>query len=133
MYNSTTIVGNLGRDPEARYMSSGDMVTSFSVATSKKWTGKDGKENEHTTWFRVSVFGKQAEACNTYLKKGSKALVVGTLQSDPATGNPKIFDKSDGSKGTSYELRADTVKFLSSRSESESSAGEAVDEREIPF
>ena len=118
MYSKTVVCGNLGGDPEARYLPSGEMVTNFSVATSEKWTGKDGTPQERVTWFRVSVFGKAAEACNGYLKKGSRVLVDGTLNPDPKTGNPRIFQKNDGTYGASYELRAGTVKFLSSKGES---------------
>ncbi|MEM8862831.1 MAG: single-stranded DNA-binding protein, partial [Chloroflexota bacterium] len=86
MYQKITLVGNLGRNPEMRYMADGTAVTSFSVATSRSWTGKDGQRNEETMWFRVNVWGRQAETTNQYLSKGKKVLVEGTLQGDAATG-----------------------------------------------
>ena len=88
MYQSTTIIGHLGRDPEMRYMPNGDPVTSFSVATSRQWNDRNGQKVKETTWFRVSVFGKQAETVNQYLHKGSLVLVEGRLRVDPKTGGP---------------------------------------------
>lgn len=140
MYHKVILVGNLGRDPEMRYLPSGDPVTNFSMATSEKWTGQDGQQQERTVWWRVGVFGKSAEACNQYLKKGSKVLVEGRMNPDPKTGNPRIFQRQDGTSGTSYEVNALTVKFLSSRGEATGGAGgagmmeaEPADETEIPF
>ncbi len=136
MYQKVTIIGNLGRDPEMRYTPSGQAVTSFPVATNRTYTGSDGNRVKETTWFRISAWGKQAENCNNYLKKGSKVLVEGRLVPDPASGGPKIFTRSDGSAGSSFELSALTVQFLDSRQDSEnlgneSSGGETDDE--IPF
>lgn len=114
MYQKTVIVGNLGRDPEMRYTESGKAVTTFNVATSRM----KGKEAE-TTWFRVTTWDKTAENCNNYLKKGAKVLVEGYLQSDPQTGAPRMYEKKDGTFGTSFELVAQEVKFLSGKVESE--------------
>jgi single-strand DNA-binding protein len=112
MYQSTSIIGRLGNDPELRFLPSGDGVTTFSVATDRTYT-KDGEKQKETTWFRVSVFGKMAEACNTYLAKGKLVFVEGQLRSDPKTGGPVIFEKQDGSASASFEVRANQVKFLS--------------------
>lgn len=131
MFLKVILVGNLGSDPEMRFMPSGVGVTNFSVATSEKWKGADGEQHEQTTWVRVSVFGKAAEACNTYLKKGSRVLVEGKLSPD-AKGNPKVFQRADGSSGATYEIRASEVKFLSSRGEGGGQASEPDDE-ELPF
>ncbi|MBL8057153.1 MAG: single-stranded DNA-binding protein [Anaerolineales bacterium] len=117
MYHKVTLIGNLGRDPEMRYLPSGQAVTSFSVATSEKWTGQDGKLNERTLWWRVSVFGKQAETCNTYLKKGSKVYIEGRMTGDDKTGGPRIYTNKAGQPAASFEVTANTVKFLSSRGE----------------
>ncbi len=139
MYQKVILVGNLGRDPELRYTPSGAAVTNFSVATSERWTGQDGQLQERTLWWRVSVFGKAGEACNTYLKKGSKVFVEGRMTADPKTGNPRIFTRQDGTAGTSFEMTALTVKFLSGRGEGAAPGGEMVDaespheETEIPF
>ena len=111
MYQKLIIIGNLGRDPEMRYTTEGKPVTSFSVATSRKFGDKD-----ETTWFRVSVWGNQAETCNQYLHKGSKVLVEGALKAD-AQGNPRTYERKDGTWGASYDVTADAVKFLSGKDE----------------
>ncbi|MGH2524788.1 MAG: single-stranded DNA-binding protein [Anaerolineales bacterium] len=139
MYHKIILVGNLGRDPEMRYTPSGQSVTHFSMATSERWTGQDGQPQERTIWWRVSVFGKMGEACNEYLRKGSKVLVEGRMNADPKTGNPRIFTRQDGTAGTSFEVNASAVKFLSSRAESAQVGGGEMDaepvaeESEIPF
>lgn len=140
MYSKTTIIGNLGRDPEIKFLPSGDAVTTFSVATSEKWTGKDGQKQERTTWYRVSAFAKMAETCNEYLRKGAKVFVEGTLQADAQTGGPRVWTDKDGNTRSAFELRASAVKFLSSKSEgdggSEDRRGATVmptDENDIPF
>lgn len=114
------IIGNLGRDPELRFLPDGTPVTTFSVATSRK-----AGEKDETTWFRVTVWGKQAESCNQYLHKGSKVLVEGRLRPDES-GNPTVFQRKDGTWGASYEVTADAVKFLSGK------ADEPADE-DVPF
>ncbi len=143
MYQQIIIVGNLGRDPEMRYTPSGTPVTSLNVATNRKYTGSDGQVVKETTWFRVSVFGKQAEACAQYLKKGSSVLVEGRLQSDPKSGGPRVFNRQDGTTGASFEIFANTVRFMSGRegggnATASSSGGMEEDlpvgtEEEIPF
>jgi single-strand DNA-binding protein len=139
MWHTIVIVGNLGKDPEMRYTPNGQAVTSFSVATSRQYTANNGQLVKETTWFRVSAWGKQAETCNQYLKKGSKVLVEGRLQPDPNSGGPRIWNRQDGTPAASFEVTANTVRFLSSRSESEAlgvgaDEGSAVaSEDEIPF
>lgn len=105
MYSQTTIVGNLGSDPEMRYAPSGDPVTSFSVATSKQWT-KDGQKQEKTVWWRVSVWGPQAEACSKYLAKGRQVMVVGEVE------EPRVFTDKQGNARAALEIKASQVKFL---------------------
>jgi single-strand DNA-binding protein len=107
MYQKLIIIGNLGRDPELRFTPGGDPVTTFSVATSRRYGEKD-----ETTWFRVSVLGKQAESCNTYLSKGSKVLVEGRLKADPT-----VYQRKDGTWGASYEVTAESVRFLTAKGE----------------
>jgi len=111
MYQRLIITGNLGREPEMRFTPNGDPVTTFSVATSRKYDGKD-----ETTWFRVSVWGKQAESCSQYLHKGSKVLVEGRLKPD-GNGSPTVFQRKDGTWGASYDVTADTVRFLTPKGE----------------
>ena len=114
MYHTLIIVGNVGRDPEMRYTPSGQAVTSFSVATERKYTDVSGQQVKETIWFRVSTWGKQAEICNQYVKKGSKVLVEGRLTPDKNTGGPKVFNKQDGSASANFDVTASLVRFLSS-------------------
>ena len=116
-FHTIIIVGNLGRDPEMRYLPNGQGVTSFSVASSRQYTNNQGEKVDETIWFRVSVFGKTAETCNQYLKKGSKVLVEGRLNADK-NGSPRIWTRQDGTPGSSFEITAQTVRFLSSRADS---------------
>jgi len=117
MYHKVIIVGNLGRDPEMRYTPQGTPVTSFSVATNRRWTNADGTPGEETTWFRVSAWGKLGEICNQYLSKGRQVFVEGQLRPDPETGRPRIWTRQDGTAGASFEVTARTVRFLGGRGE----------------
>ena len=119
MYHTIIIVGNLGKDPEMRYTPSGQAVTNFSVATNRQYTSSDGTQVKETIWFRVSAWGKQAETCNQFLRRGSKVLIEGRLVPDPATGGPRVWTRQDGSSSASFEISANTVRFLSSRGEGE--------------
>lgn len=135
-YHTLIIVGHLGRDPEMRYTPKGDAVTSFSVATSRQYTGQDGQTVKETIWFRVTAWGKLAETCNQYLQKGKMVLVEGRLVPDGKTGNPRIYTRQDGSSGTSYEVNASTVRFLTPRGESgvvEDLGDAGAPAEEIPF
>jgi single-strand DNA-binding protein len=123
MYQSLTIIGRLGKDPEMRYMPSGDPVTSFSVATDRSYNDKNSQRVKETTWFRVSVFGKQAENANTYLHKGSMVLVEGRLATDPKTNGPRIWTGQDGTVHASFEMVANQLRFLSPKSEGGGAAG----------
>jgi single-strand DNA-binding protein len=128
-YHKVILVGNLGRDPEMRYTPNGTPVTNLSVATSERWTGQDGQQQERTVWWRVSVWGRQAEAVNQYLAKGRQVLVEGRINPDPETGGPRIFTRNDGSPGASYEVRAFTVRFLGGR---EDAGFEAPSDEDAP-
>ena len=119
MFHTIIVVGNVGRAPEMRYTPSGQAVTSFSVATSRQYTAANGQKVKETIWFRISAWGKQAEICNNYLHKGSRVLVEGRLVADPSSGGPRIWNRSDGTPGASFEISASTVRFLSPRSEGE--------------
>lgn len=123
MYHTIIIVGNVGKDPEMRYTPSGQAVTSFSVATNRQYSASNGEQVKETIWFRISTWGKQAETCNQYVKKGSKVLVEGRLTPDKNTGGPRIWTKQDGTAGASFEVTANTVRFLSSRQESGGEGG----------
>lgn len=111
MYNQTTIVGNLGGDPELKYLDSGVAVCNFSVATTEYWRDRQTNEKrEKTTWFRVNVWGVPAENANKYLQKGSKVLVTGTV-------GASAYMNKEGEAIGSLDLRATDVKYLSSRSD----------------
>ena len=137
MFQKIIIGGNLGGEPEMRYTPSGQAVTNFSVATNRRYTGSDGQRVDETIWFRVSAWGRQAETCNQYLKRGSKVLIEGRLTADRQTGGPRIFQRNDGTSGASFEITAQSVQFLSTRGEEDAfqsggmSAPEADDD--IPF
>jgi single-strand DNA-binding protein len=135
MYHTLIIVGNVGRDPEMRYTPAGQAVTSFSVATNRQYTTSGGEQVKETIWFRVSTWGKQAEVCNQYVRKGSKVLVEGRLTPDKSTGGPRVWTKDDGVASASFEVTASTVRFLSSRGEGEQHDEHpaAVAEDDIPF
>jgi single-strand DNA-binding protein len=117
MYQKIVLVGNLGREPEMRYTPDGTPVTSFSIATNEKWAGRDGEQQERTTWWRITAWRRLAETCNQYLSKGSQVLVEGRMNPDPETGGPRVFTRNDGTAGASYEVTALTVKFLGGRGE----------------
>ncbi len=108
MYNKITIIGNLGSDPEMRYMPNGDAVTSFSVATNRRYNTRDGEQRDETEWFRVSVFGRFAEICNQYLTKGRQVYVEGRLQS-------RTWVDQQGQTRFSLDVRAQEVKFIGGR------------------
>lgn len=136
MFHTVILIGNLGRDPEMRYTPSGQPVTSFSVATNRRYTNANGEQVEETLWFRVTTWGKLAETCNQYLKKGSKVLVEGRLTGDPRTGGPRIWNGQDGQPRASFEITAQTVRFLSARGdEGEVTAPgmEVPTDEDIPF
>jgi len=129
MYQSTTIVGYLGRDPEMRYTPDGVPVTNFTVAVNRRWTGQDGTPQEKTTWFRVTAWRKLAEVCSQYLSKGRLVLVEGVIDSSAWIGQ-------DNEPRSRLELTARTVKFLGRREavapELEGSVPE-IEEEAIPF
>ena len=116
MYQKLVIVGRLGRDPEMRYMPDGTAVTNLNVATDRRYTDKaTGQPVQETTWFRVSVWGRQAETANQYLSKGRMVLIEGHLRPDPQTGGPRVYTRQDGTTGSSFELFAESFRFLGGR------------------
>jgi single-strand DNA-binding protein len=121
MYQKIVLIGNLGRDPEMRYTPTGQPVTTLSLATNRQYTDNSGQQVKETTWFRVSVWGKQAEACNQYLTKGRPVLVEGRLTPDLNTGGPRIWTKQDGTPGASFEVTAQLVRFLPGRADDQTS------------
>ena len=110
--NKVTIIGNLGRDPENRYLPSGEQVTSIAVATTDRWRDKaTGEQKEATEWHRISFFGKLAEIAGQYLKKGSPVYVEGKLRTQ------KYTDK-DGIERYQTQIIANTMQMLGSKQDS---------------
>ena len=110
MYVHIVLVGNLGRDPEMRYTPSGQPVTSFSLATNRRWSDREtGEQKEETTWFRVTVWGKQAETCNEYLRKGRTVLV----EADRIQAS--AYKNRNDELAASLEVTARTVRFIGGR------------------
>ncbi|MFZ5561991.1 MAG: single-stranded DNA-binding protein [Pseudomonadota bacterium] len=108
--NKVILVGNLGRDPEVRYLPSGGAVANVTIATSEAWKDKNtGQQQEQTEWHRVVFYGKLAEIAGEYLKKGSKVYVEGSLHTR------KWQDKQTGQDKYSTEIKANTMQMLDSR------------------
>src|SRR6476620_5238866 len=106
--NKVIIIGNLGRDPETRYMPEGGAITNISVATTEKWKDKNGEMQEKTEWHRVAFFGKLAEIAGEYLKKGSQVYVEGRLQT-------RKWQDKDGQDKYMTEIVANQMQMLGSR------------------
>ncbi len=109
MYQQITLIGHLGADPELRHTQDGTPVTSFRVATNRRWRAQDGTTQEETVWFSVSVWQRQAEACSQYLSKGQRVLVVGEMR------EPSTWTDREGNARASLEVRARNVEFLTPR------------------
>lgn len=107
--NKVILIGNLGRDPEVRYMPSGDALATLSIATTDTWKDKEGVKQERTEWHRVSMFSRLAEIAGEHLKKGSQIYIEGRIQTR------KYTDK-DGQERYSTEIVANEMKMLGSRS-----------------
>lgn len=106
--NKVILIGNLGADVEVRYLPSGEPVANLRLATTDTWKDKDGNKQEATEWHRVSFFGRQAEICGQYLKKGSQIYVEGSIRTR------KYTDK-DGVEKYATEIRGDRMQMLGSR------------------
>jgi single-strand DNA-binding protein len=105
------IVGNLGRDAEMKYLGSGTPVLEFSVAANERWKDQAGNLQEHTQWFRVSLFGRQAESLKPYLLKGKSVYVDGRLRI-------REYTDREGQKRFSCDVRADTIQLVGRREDS---------------
>ncbi len=116
MYQQITIVGNVGSDPELRYTQGGVAVTDFSVAVNKRYSTSGGEQREETTWFRVTVWRRQAETVAQYLKKGRQVLVVGEA-------SVSAYTNRAGEAAASLEITANLVKFIGSRDDANNSGG----------
>jgi single-strand DNA-binding protein len=106
--NKVILIGNLGRDPEIRYMPSGDAVANLRIATTDKFKDRNGEQQEVTEWHSVAFFGKQAEICGQYLKKGSQVYVEGSLRT-------RKWQDKDGNDRYTTEIRGDRMQMLGGR------------------
>ena len=114
--NKVILLGNLGREPEVKYMTSGDPVCNLSIATTEKWKDKSGEKQEKTEWHRVTFFGRLAEIAGEYLKKGSPVYIEGSLQTR------KYTDK-DGVEKYVTEIKGFSMQLLGGRPDGGSSGG----------
>lgn len=103
--NRVFLIGNLTRDPELRYLPSGQAVTTFTLAVNRVYTAGTGERKEDTSFIRVVVWARRAEVCNEFLRKGSPVFVEGRLQS-------RTWEAQDGTKRSSIEVVANNVQFL---------------------
>ena len=123
--NRATIIGNIGNDPEIRYSSAGDAIANLSIATTDSWKDKNGAKQEKTEWHKVVMFGKLAEICGEYIKKGSQVYIEGKLQTR------KWTDKSSVDHYTT-EIVADRMQMLGGNRKSDDSKSDDIDD-EVPF
>ena len=131
MWHKIILAGNLGRDPEMRFTPSGVPVTNLSVATNREYKDKNGASVKETLWWKVAVWGPAAGPCNEFLHKGRQVLVEGTIVGDE-NGNPRMWKDNDGNMRASFEIRADTVKFIGGRNDGVE-VGSQTEAEEIPF
>ncbi len=120
--NKVILIGNLGRDPEVRYMPSGDAVANLRIATTDTFKDKNGDKQEVTEWHSVAFFGRQAEVCGQYLKKGSQIYVEGSLRT-------RKWQDKEGHDRYTTEIRGDRMQMLGSRS---SGGGSSADYDSAP-
>ena len=111
--NKMLVIGNVGTDPEMRYTPNGNPVTSFRLATNRRYTTSEGEQREETEWFTITAWNKLAETCNQYVTKGMRVYAEGRLKSDTWTGN-------DGQNRFRNEIVANDVRFLDRAAERES-------------
>lgn len=124
--NKAIIVGNLGNDPETRYLPNGTAVTTISVATSDTWNDKQtGEPKERTEWHRIEAFGRLAEIMGQYLRKGSQVYIEGSIRTDK-------WQDANGQDRYSTKIRADQMQMLGGRSDNQSSGGSASFNQQQP-
>jgi len=116
--NKVILIGNIGADPELRYTPSGTAVTNFNMATNENWTDNSGDRQERTEWHRIVVWGRLAEICNQYLRKGSKIYIEGRLQT-------RSWEGQDGQKRYTTEVVARDMQILDSREDYDGAGGDS--------
>lgn len=125
-FNKVMLMGNLTRDPEMRYIPSGQAVTTFSIAVNRVYNSQSGERKEEVSFIRIVTWGRHAETCNEYLKKGSSVFVEGRLQS-------RSWEAQDGSKRSTMEVVAQNVQFLTRPSRSGGSPEGAKEHEDAIF
>ncbi|MFQ5608182.1 MAG: single-stranded DNA-binding protein [Candidatus Zixiibacteriota bacterium] len=111
--NKVILIGNLGKDPELKYLPSGSAVTEFSMATTDNWKDKDGNRQERTEWHNIVLWGRTAEVAKEYLAKGRPVYIEGRIQT-------RSWDDKDGQKRYKTEIVGDRMQFLGSRGDAPS-------------
>jgi len=124
--NKVILIGNLGSDPEMRYTPGGNPVTSFSVATNRRYTDSNGETKEETEWFRVIAWRKLAESCNQFVTKGKRVYVEGRLRT-------RNWEGQDGQKRVSVEVVANRVLFLDRRATVSVPEEGEIEPGDLPF
>ena len=114
--NKIIIIGNLGRDPEMRYSPSGQPMTSFSIASNRRYTTAAGEQREETEWFNCTAFGRLADVCNQYLTRGQQVYVEGRLRS-------RQYDRRDGTPGFSLDVNVTEMQMLGRRGDQPDEGG----------
>jgi single-strand DNA-binding protein len=120
------LIGNLGSDPEMRFTPDGKAVTSFRMATNRRYTTSAGESREETDWFRITVWGKQAESCNQFLSKGRQVYVEGRLHA-------RNWEGQDKQTRTSLEVTADRVLFLGKQAPVSVPEEGEIEPEDLPF
>ena len=121
--NKVILVGRLGRDPESRFTASGQAVCNFSLATDRSYKDRNGQTQKQTEWHKIVVWGKLAEICQKFLKKGSQIFVEGRIQS-------RQWEDQQGQKRTAFEIVANEMRMLGSRGEAGAAPTHAPEEAE---
>ena len=116
LMNKIIIIGNLGRDPEMRYSPSGQPMTSFSIASNRRYTTAAGEQREETEWFNCTAFGRLADVCNQYLTRGQQVYVEGRLRS-------RQYDRRDGTPGFSLDVNVTEMQMLGRRGDQNDDGG----------
>ena len=125
MVNQIILIGRLGGDPELKYLPSGTSVANFSLATSEKYK-KNGELQEVTTWHRAVAYGRLAEVCSNYLRKGSLTFIQGKLRNN-------TWEDTDGKKHSDLRVIIEKIAFLDPKKVHERSPDDSSSEDEVPF
>ena len=121
--NKIIVIGNLGNDPEMRYTPNGQSVTSFNIASNRRYRTADGEQREETEWFRVSAFGRLADVCNQYLTRGQQVYVEGRLRG-------RSYTDRDGQPRYSLDITLTEMQMLGRRGDNEYGGGGGYGDRD---